>query len=290
MIEHDAVLNTCKWLGGRGYEVTYLPVDAYGIVDPASLDEAITGQTFLVTIMAANNETGSLQPVKELADIARKRGVLFHCDATQVLGKMPLDVADLGVDMLTISAHKLHGPKGVGALYVHKDVRLESLINGGEHEAGFRAGTENTIGIVGFGRAAEMVPQLLARMKEVRRLRDRLEAGIREIVRQAVLNGHPERRLPNTLNMTLPGFRGESIVMAMDRHGVFFSSGSACRSGSPDPSHALLAMGLSEADAHCSLRFSLGYGNSEEEIDRAVNLLERTIRESRSMVHFVPCR
>jgi cysteine desulfurase NifS len=290
LIEHDAVLNTCRWLGRHGYRVTYLPVDSYGIVDPAALDEAITDETFLVSIMAANNETGSLQPVKELAEIARRRGVLFHCDATQALGKMALDVADLGVDMLTVSAHKLHGPKGVGALYVHKDVRLESLINGGEHEAGLRAGTENTIGIVGFGRAAEMVHRLLARMKEVKGLRDRLETGIRGIVQETRLNGHPEHRLPNTLNVTLPGFRGESIVMAMDHHGVFFSSGSACRSGSPDPSHALLAMGLSEADAHCSLRFSLGYENTEGEIDRTLELLGRTIRESRSMVHFVPCR
>jgi cysteine sulfinate desulfinase/cysteine desulfurase-like protein len=203
---------------------------------------------------------------------------------------MALDVADLGVDMLTVSAHKLHGPKGVGALYVRKDVTLESLINGGDHESGLRAGTENTIGVVGFGKAAEMVHNLLSRMKEVRRLRDRLETGIRGIVPEVRLNGHPECRLPNTLNVTLPGFRGESMVMAMDQHGVFFSSGSACRSGSPDPSHALLAMGLSEADAHCALRFSLGCGNTAEEIDRTVDLLGRTIRESRSMVHFVPCR
>ena len=160
-IEHDAVLNTCRWLGKHGYEVTYLPVDRYGIVDSARLDEAITERTFLVSIMSANNETGSLQPIRELAAVAHKRGLLFHCDATQVLGKMSLDAARLGADMLTVSAHKLHGPKGVGALYVRKDVRLESLINGGEHEAGLRAGTENTIGIVGFGKAAEMVPRLL---------------------------------------------------------------------------------------------------------------------------------
>jgi cysteine desulfurase NifS len=290
LIEHDAVLNTCRWLGRHGFEVTYLPCDAYGIVDPAVLEEAVTDRTFLVSIMAANNETGSLQPVKELARIARKRGALFHCDATQVLGKMTLDASDLGVDMLTVSAHKVHGPKGVGALYVGRDVRLESLINGGEHEAGLRAGTENTIGIVGFGRAIDTVPRLLSRMAEVQRLRDSLEEGIRGIVPEARLNGHPEYRLPNTLNMTLPGFRGESLVMAMDRHGVFFSSGSACRSGSPDPSHALLAMGLSEADAHCALRFSLGYENTEEEIRRTISLLGRTIKESRTVVHFVPCR
>ncbi len=289
-IEHDAVLNTCRWLATRGFEVTYLPVDEYGIVDPASLELAITDRTFLVSVMAANNETGSLQPVKELAGVARKRGVLFHCDAIQALGKIPLDVEDIGADMLTVSAHKLHGPKGVGALYVRKDLELESLISGGGHEGGLRAGTENTIGIVGFGKAAEAVPRFLSCMKEVRRLRDRLEKGIRVLVPEARLNGHPERRLPNTLNMTLPGFRGESVVMAMDQLGVCFSSGSACRSGSSAPSHALLAMGLSEADAHCAVRISLGYENTEEEIERTLELLGRTINQSRNIVHFVPCR
>ena len=192
--------------------------------------------------------------------------------------------------MVTVSAHKVHGPKGVGALYVGKDIKLESLVSGGEHEAGFRAGTENTIGIAGFGKAAEMVPRLISRMAEVERLRNKLQAGIRRILPEARLNGHSEYRLPNTLNVTLPGFRGESMVMAMDQHGIFFSSGSACRSGSPDPSHALLAMGLSHGDAHCALRFSLGYGNTEEEIDYTIDVLGRVITESRSMVHFVPCR
>jgi cysteine desulfurase NifS len=289
-VEHDAVLNTCRWLGCHGFEITYLDVDSYGVVDPAALEEAITDRTLLVSIMAANNETGSLQPVKELVRLAHRRGALFHCDATQVLGKAPLDVADLGADMVTVSAHKVYGPKGVGALYVGKDVKLESLVSGGGHEAGFRAGTENTLGIVGFGKAAEIVPRLIALMPRVEKLRKRLQAGIMRVLPEARLNGHPEYRLPNTLNVTLPGFRGESIVMAMDQYNVFFSSGSACRSGSPDPSHALLAMGLSGADAHCSLRFSLGYENTEEEIDLTVDLLGRVIKESRSMVHFVPCR
>ena len=289
-IEHDAVLNTCRWLESRGFEVTYLPVDPWGIVDPASLARAITDRTFLVSIMAANNETGSLQPIRELAEVARKRGVLFFCDAVQILGKIPLDVEELGVDMLAVSAHKLHGPKGVGALYVRKNVGLESLVSGGGHEWGLRAGTENTIGIVGFGKAAQGVARLLASMSEVARLRDRLEKGIRLLVPASRLNGHPERRLPNTLNMTLPGFRGESMVMAMDERGVCFSSGSACRSGSPDPSHALLAMGLSHAEAHCAVRFSLGYGNTEEEIDRTLELIGQTISQSRNTVHFVPCR
>ncbi|MGD0657190.1 MAG: IscS subfamily cysteine desulfurase [Syntrophorhabdales bacterium] len=289
-IEHDAVLKTGRWLASHGFEVSILPVDASGVVDAAALDAAITDRTFLVSIMAANNETGSLQPIKELAEVARRRGILFHCDAVQALGKIPVDVEDLGVDMLTVSAHKLHGPKGVGALYVRKDVELESLISGGGHEGGLRAGTENTVGIVGLGRAAEGIPNLLSRMKDVRRLRDRLEKGITALVPGARLNGHRENRLPNTLNLTLPGFRGESMVMAMDRMGVCFSSGSACASGSPDPSHALLAMGLTEAEAHCAVRFSLGYGNTEEEIDRTVELITQTIGQSKNTVHFVPCR
>jgi len=289
-IEHDAVLKTGRWLASHGFEVSFLPVDASGVVDAAALDAAITDRTFLVSIMAANNETGSLQPIKELVEVARRRGVLFHCDAVQALGKIPVDVEDLGVDMLTVSAHKLHGPKGVGALYVRKDVELESLVSGGGHEGGLRAGTENTVGIVGFGRAAEGIPNLLSRMKDLRKLRDRLEKGITALVPGARLNGHRENRLPNTLNLTLPGFRGESMVMAMDRMGVCFSSGSACASGSPDPSHALLAMGLTEAEAHCALRFSLGYGNTEEEIDRTVELIKQTIGQSKNTVHFVPCR
>jgi cysteine desulfurase NifS len=289
-IEHDAVLNTVKWLTRHGYEATFLPVDRYGAVDPVELERAITDRTLLVSVMAANNETGTLQPVKELVAVAHKHGILFHCDATQVLGKVPLDVEDLGVDLLTVSAHKVYGPKGVGALYVRKGVLLESLISGGGHEGGLRAGTENTIGIVGFGRAAEAVPSLIAAMKHVGVLRNRLERGVGDIAKDAKLNGHPSMRLPNTLNVTLPGFRGESIVMAMDQAGVCFSSGSACRSGSSEPSHALLAMGLSETEAHCALRFSLGFENTEEEVDHTLRLLKRTIVDSRSTVHFVPCR
>ena len=289
-IEHPAVLNTCEWLARNGYDVTFLGVDKYGIIDPAEVERAITPNTFLISIMAANNETGSLQPVKEIADLARRYAILFHCDATQALGKVPVDGEDLGIDMLTFSAHKLHGPKGVGALYVRKGVELESLVSGGEHEGGLRAGTENTIGIVGFGKAAEMVPGLLAQMEGVRALRDALESGIRAAMPEARLNGHPDKRLPNTLNITLPGFRGESVVMAMSQYGVYFSSGSACSSGSPDPSHALLAMGLSEADAHCALRFSLGYENTQEEIGRTLDLLKKTIDDSKNVIHFVPCR
>ena len=289
-VEHPAVLETCEWLSRNGYDVTFLGVGQDGIVDPADMERAITPKTFLASIMAANNETGSLQPVKELAEIARGHGILFHCDATQAVGKIPVNVEDWGVDMLTISAHKFHGPKGVGALYVRKGVKLESLVSGGEQEGGLRAGTENIIGIVGFGRAAGLVPGLLSKMTAVMELRDMLENGIRAIVPEARLNGHHSKRLSNTLNMTLPGFRGESMVMAMSQRGVYFSSGSACSSGSPDPSRSLLAMGLSEADAHCALRFSLGYRNTEEEITHTLELLKKTIEDSKNVVRFVPCR
>jgi cysteine sulfinate desulfinase/cysteine desulfurase-like protein len=289
-IEHAAVRNACAWLAGRGYEVTLLPVDAYGIVNPADLERYINDRTALVTIMLANNETGSIQPIRELASIAKKKNVLFHSDCTQAMGRISVDVHDLGADLVTISGHKFHGPKGVGALYCRRDVPLTGLISGGEHEWGIRAGTENVLGIAGFGAAVLTVPRLLSCMGAVRLLRDRLEGGIKGLVTGARLNGHPQDRLPNTLNMTLPGYRGESMVIAMDRHRVYFSSGSACQAGSPEPSHALLAMGLSESDAHCSLRFSLGYENTGDEIDRVVRLMALTIRESKSTIHFVPCR
>jgi cysteine desulfurase NifS len=289
-VEHPAVLEACRWLEQRGFRVTYLKVDRQGKVDPQALADAMTETTCLVSIMLANNETGTIQPVAELARIARARGALFHTDTVQAMGRLPVDVEALGVDMLTLSSHKVHGPKGVGALYIRKGVRLEGLIHGGGHEGGLRSGTMNTLGIAGFGKAMEMVPQFAAGMAAVRRLRDRLEDGIKTVVGNYRLNGHREDRLPNTLNVTLPGFRGESIVLEMDRRGVAFSSGSACHSGSPEPSHALLAMGLTQEEAHCALRFSLGYANTEDEIDRTIELLDRVISQSKSIVRFVACK
>ena len=194
----------------------------------------------------------------------------------QAVGKIPVDVQELGVDLLTLSAHKLYGPKGVGVLYIRQGVTLDSLVHGGKQEHGLRAGTENVPGIAGLGKAAELAVQRLPRMADVQKLRDRLERGIRKLVPAAKLNGPKEDRLPNTLNITLPELRGESVVLAMDQKGVALSSGSACRAGSPDPSHALLAMGLSDADAHCALRFSLGIGNTEDEIDRTLTAFGRT--------------
>jgi cysteine sulfinate desulfinase/cysteine desulfurase-like protein len=251
----------------------------------------MTDDAFLVSIMTANNETGSLQPIADLARIAHRRGVLFHTDAVQAVGKIPLDVETLGVDFLTLSGHKFHGPKGVGALYVRKGIELEPLVHGGEQEGGLRAGTENTVGIAGVGKAAELAEERLPDMNQrVRILRDCLWEGVRRLLPEAKLNGHPEYRLPNTLNVSLPGIRGEAMVLALDQKGVFLSSGSACRAGSPKPSHALLNMGLSEEEAHCALRISLGVGNTETQIDQTLERMGEVIRESMTTVRFVPCR
>ena len=287
-IEHPAVLNTCRWLEDYGFEVTYLGVDETGLISPKDLENAITDRTCLVTIMLANNETGTVQPIKELARAARE--VIFHTDAVQAIGKIPVDVEDLGVDLLTISAHKLHGPKGVGALYIRKGIQIENLIHGGGQEGGIRSGTENIVEIAGFGKAMDNVLRYLESMKLVKRLRDCLEDGILKIVNDARLNGHRTLRLPNTLNMTLPELRGESLVLEMDRRGTCFSSGSACHSGSPEPSHALLAMGLTEEQVHCALRFSLGHDTTEEDIGRTIKLLAEVIERSKKIVRFVSCK
>jgi cysteine desulfurase NifS len=289
-IEHPSVIDTCQWLERHGFTVTYLEMDKTKRLNPEDLKSAITKKTCLISVMMANNETGSINPITELVRIAKERNVLFHTDCVQAIGKIPIDVNTLGVDLLTMSGHKLYGPKGIGALYIRKDVVLEPLINGGKQENGMRAGTENVLGIVGLGKAAELAVQRIHEMDRIKRMRDKLEKGIRELMADAKLNGNPEALLPNTLNMTLPGIRGESVVLALDQKGISLSSGSACRAGSPKPSHALLAMGLTEEEAHCTLRFSLGLGNTMDEIDRTIDLLGEVIRDKKTMVRFVPCR
>jgi cysteine desulfurase NifS len=291
-VEHPAVLQTCRALQRRGFSITRLPVDADGLVDPEELQRAIQSDTILVSVMLANNEVGSIQPICELASIARKHEIFFHTDAVQALGKLPLDVDELGVDLLSVSAHKVHGPKGIGALYVRKGVDLTPLIHGGGQEHALRSGTENVPGIMGFGKACELAQRRLNRgeMKRVANLRDRLEKGVLELVEGAHRNGHPELRLPNTANLTLPGIRGESLVLFMDRRGVYFSSGSACKAGNPDPSPALLAMGLSDEQAHCSVRFSLGHATTREDIDYTLACLGEIVRDTMSSVRFVACR
>ena len=289
-VEHPAVLQTCRNLESLGFTVTYLPVDADAMVDPGDLERAITSDTILVSVMMANNEVGSVQPIRELCSIAHRRNVLFHTDAVQAAGKIPVDVEELNVDLLTISAHKLHGPKGAGALYKRKGVALEPLIHGGKQEGGLRGGTENVPAIVGFGKAAELARQNLGRSEQISELRDRLEGSIRQQVPDARLNGHPRLRLPNTLNMTLPGLRGESLVVALDQQGIALSSGSACKAGSPEPTHVLIAMGRTEQDAHCAVRFSLSRYTTEADIDRTADALGRVLEEMETTVRFLPCK
>jgi cysteine desulfurase NifS len=249
-IEHPAVLATVTFLEKMGYRITYLDVDKDGWLAPETLRDAITGDTILVTIMLANNETGTILPIKELYAIAHERGVIFHTDAVQAVGKIEVDVQELGIDLLSLSGHKFHAPKGIGALYIKKGVELEPLIHGGNQEGGLRAGTENVPAIVGLGKTAELARYALPDYDRVRALRDRLEAAVRKLIPGTILNGHPEKRLPNTVNLTLPGLRGESMVIALDQHGIILSSGSACKSGSPEPTHVLIAMGRSEQEAH----------------------------------------
>jgi len=289
-IEHPAILNACKFLEKIGFEVTYLPVDENGMVQPSTLEKLLRKDTILVSIMMANNEVGTIQPIKELCEITHDAGALFHTDAVQAVSKIDVDVEELGVDLLSLSGHKFHAPKGIGALYIKKSIRLEPLIHGGKQEYGFRGGTHNTPSIVGLGKAAELAIERLNKMEKVKNLRNKLHNGIIEIIPEAKLNGHQSERLPNTLNLTFPGYRGESIVIAMDQHGIALSSGSACKSGSPLPTHVLLAMGRSKEEAHCALRFSLSDYTTNKEIDITLKTLKKVIKEMENTVRFLACK
>ncbi len=289
-VEHPAILGSCRFLERQGFRVSYLEVDCDGWLDPAKLEEALTDDTILVSVMMANNEVGTFVPINDLCQLTHDRGALFHTDAVQAVSKIPIDVEELGVDLLSLSGHKFHGPKGIGALYMRKGVELESLVHGGHQEYGLRAGTENVSAIVGMGKAAELAQETLREMDRVQRLRDCLEQGVKKLVPGARLNGHPEKRLPNTLNMTLPQLRGESLVLALDHKGIALSSGSACKSGSPEPSHVLLAMGMSAEDAHCAVRFSLSSKTTEEDIEQALEALEQVLGEMETTVRFLPCK
>ncbi len=290
-IEHPAVLEACRALAADGFELTVVPPEPDGRVAPERILAALRDDTILVSLMLVNNEVGTIQPVAELAAAARARGVLVHTDAVQALGRLPLDVEALGVDLLTVSAHKVHGPKGVGALHVHAGVELAPLVHGGGQERGLRSGTENVAGLVGFGKACELVARGLATGEPARlaRLRDRLEAGLCRLVPGARRNGTAER-VGTTLDLTLPGIRGESLVLSAGRRGVHFSAGSACHSGDPEPSRTLLAMGLSPEEAHCSIRLSLGAGQSEADVDEALARIGEVLQASREAVRFVTCR
>ena len=286
-IEHHAVLNTCKFLEKQGFHITYLPVDRYGVVDLDALEKSITSQTILISIMFANNEVGTIQPIKKIGEIAKRHGVYFHTDAVQAVGKIPIDVKELGIDLLSLSAHKFYGPKGVGALYVRKGVKMSSFIQGGEQERGRRGGTENVAGIVGLGKAAEIAQEeMVEEEKRVRALRDELERRLLERIPEVVLNGHPQNRLYNTLSICVKYVEGESMLLNLDREGICASSGSACTSGSLEPSHVLLAMGVPPEIAHGSLRFSLGKFNREEDVERVSEVLPSIVEELRKISPF----
>jgi cysteine desulfurase len=284
-VEHHAVLHTCRWLERRlGFTVTYVGVDADGRVDPAAVAAAITPQTILVSIMAANNESGTVNPIAAIGRACRERGVLFHTDAVQAVGKIPLDVKVAGVDFLSLSGHKIYGPKGVGALYIREGVTIDPLIHGGGHEIGRRAGTEHTSGIVGLGKAAELARlELAAEARQLTALRDDLWARIREQIPEVRLNGHPTERLPNTLNVSFPRIEAESALMLLDREGIAVSTGSACSSEDQEASHVLTAMGRTALEARGAIRFSLGRDNTPADIDRLMATLPGIIGKLRAM-------
>ncbi len=284
-IEHHAVLHTGAWLEKHGYEVIYLPVNEYGVVTPDVLEAAMgEGDTALVSIMFANNEIGTIEPIKELAEVAHRHGALFHTDAVQAIGAVAIDVKALDVDMLSLSAHKFYGPKGVGAMYVRKGVYLENLIEGGAQERGKRAGTENIPGIVGLGAAIELATENLEKNAAyLTALRDDMIAQLLEKIPHTRLNGHPTDRLPANVNVSIEYIEGESMLILLDQNGICASSGSACTSGSLDPSHVLLAIGLPHEVAHGSLRFSLGIHNTKEEVDQVVELLVKIVERLRAM-------
>ena len=283
-IEHHAVLHTCAWLEKHGFEVTYLPVDEYGRVNPADVEKAITDKTILITIMFANNEIGTIQPIAEIAKIAKAHNVLFHTDAVQAVGAVPINVHELGVDMLSLSGHKFYAPKGVGALYIRRGVRIDINQQGGAQERGKRGGTENMEQIVGLGKAIEMATaDVEGHAKKLAHMRDRLIDGILAEIPDVKLNGHRTERLPNNVNVSIRYIEGEALLLRLDLAGIAASSGSACTSGSLDPSHVLLAIGLPHEVAHGSLRLSLGDFNTEHDVDVVLEKLPEIVKTLRDM-------
>ena len=282
-IEHHAVLNSCKALERDGWQVTYLPVDECGLVDPADVEDAITGQTVLISIMHANNEVGTIQPIEEVGAIAKARKITFHTDAVQTFGKLPTKVDELGVNLLSTSSHKIYGPKGVGFLYVRKGTRIMPVLYGGHQERSLRPGTENVPGIVGFGTAAQLISEESgAEDARLRRMRDRLWEGIKAKIPHIRLHGHPEKRLAGTLNVGFDYVEGESIILGLDEYGICAASGSACTSDALEPSHVLSAMGIPPERSHGAIRFSLGRENMEEDIDKLLEVLPKVVENLRS--------
>ena len=287
-IEHHAVLYTCQWLEKQGFEVTYLPVDEFGMVSPKDVEAAIRPDTILITIMFANNEIGTIQPIAEIGKIAREHNVLFHTDAVQAAGHVPIDVKAMNIDMLSISGHKFNGPKGTGVLYIGKRVKLDSLMHGGDQERKRRAGTENVAGIVGIGLALELsVKEMEATTKRLDVLRKRLIDGLLTIPKSR-LNGHPTQRLPNNVNVIFEYIEGESILLMLNKRGVCASTGSACNSASLEPSHVLTACGIPHEVVHGSLRLTLGEMNTEEDVDFVIAAVKEIVQKLRNMSPLTP--
>ncbi|NLE31288.1 cysteine desulfurase NifS [Candidatus Dojkabacteria bacterium] len=283
-IEHHAVLHTCKYLEKYGFEITYLPVKSNGIIDINDLKKAIRKDTILISIMYANNEIGSIQPIKEIGEIAKENNIYFHTDAVQAIGNIPINLKELNIDLLSLSAHKFHGPKGVGVLYIRKGVKISNMIHGGGQEKNMRAGTENVAGIVGLGKAIELATiDIEKKSKYLITLRERLIKGIMESIPDTILNGDPINRLPGNVNVCFKYIEGESILLLLDMKGICASSGSACTSGSLNPSHVLLAIGLPHEIAHGSLRLTLSEENTQEEIEYVLETLPPIIQNLRNM-------
>lgn len=283
-VEHHAVLHTCEALEKQGFRVTYLPVDEYGMVSPESVRNAITDETILISIMTVNNEIGTIMPIAEIGKIAREKGILFHTDAVQAVGMIDLDVDNLGVDLLSMTAHKFYGPKGVGALYIRKGTKIGQLITGGAQERNRRAGTENVAGIVGFGKAIELATEdISAHCERLLKMRDRFIERVLKEIPYTRLNGHPLKRAASNANISFEFIEGESLLLMLDMKGISASSGSACTSGSLDPSHVLLAIGLKHEVAHGSLRVTFGDENTLEDVDQIVDELKVIVQRLREM-------
>lgn len=283
-VEHHAVLNTCEYMARFGFEIVKVPVDQYGIVDLNFLEDVVDDNTFIVSVIHANNEMGTIEPVEEISRIVHQHGAVFHTDAVQTVGKIPINIKTMEIDMLSLSGHKFYGPKGIGALICQKGIRFDPLSHGGHHERNKRAGTENVPGVVGLGKACELA---MAEMAEdetrTKKLRDRLWNGVNQKVSDLKLNGHPEKRLANTLNFSVRYVEGESLLLSLDMHGICASSGSACTSANLKPSHVLLAMGIPHEIAHGSLRFSLGRFTKDEEIEQVIDVFPGIVEKLRSM-------
>ncbi len=283
-IEHHAILHACQFLEKNGFEVTYLPVDSEGFVNLDTLKQAITDKTILVSVMFANNEIGTIEPIKEIGKICREKNIFFHTDAVQAVGHVPIDVKDMNIDLLSMAAHKFYGPKGVGVLYIRKGVKIDNLIHGGGQERGKRAGTENIAGIVGLGKAIELaVAEMDTENKRLLRLRDKLIEGLSYIPHSKLNGPTGDKRLPGNVNMCFRFIEGESMLLLLDSKGICASSGSACTSGSLDPSHVLLAIGLPHEIAHGSLRLTMGSGTTEEDIDYVLEVLPGIVQKLRDM-------